>query len=111
MAAFRGVRLEWRWPVVASAEPAGVRTIRGYVVVVMERPNYAETAPIDSAWRVPAADSTWAVSFLDSEERSIYAFESDEFWVFAGAAARALSALGLAPGAVGPAEPAGDIVR
>ena len=98
--ALQCVRFEYRWPVVASSEPQGVRTICGYITVVAEH----DAKTRDALGR-------WALSFSDSEERPIYVFEPSEFWVFAGAAARALSTLDLSPGAAGPLEPAGDIVR
>lgn len=94
------VRFEWRWPVVASGEPQGVRTIYGYVTVVAEQESQASDA-----------ERRWALSFSDSEGRPIYTFGPDEFWVFAGAADRAMAALGMPPGEAGPLEPAGDIVR
>ena len=109
--AFRSLRFEWRWPVVASDEPVGVRTIYGYVIVVAEMPHCClKTASVEEATSA-LEERRWALSFLDSEERPIYVFEPEMFWVFAGAAARALNALGLSPGAAGPREPAGDIVR
>jgi hypothetical protein len=87
---------EHRWPVVATAEPEGARTIRGYVAIIEQT---EEGAPFCSR----------RVMFLDTEGRPLQSLALGDLDVFFDAAQAACVELGMR--VCGPASPAGDIIR
>lgn len=73
---------EYRWGVVASDEPVGIRTIRGYVTI-LDRRN-AQDSPIG-----------YHILFFDPDGRPIQSFLADDFPLFTSAAYLAWKELGL----------------
>ena len=66
--------LEYRWGVVDASEPPDIRPVRGYVTVLEHQ------SPADSAF------VTYKLLFSDAEGRSLTAFPSQDFGLFASAA-------------------------
>lgn len=80
--ALQSKTLEYRWGVVASNEPVGIRTIRGYVTI-LDRRN-AVDGPIG-----------YHILFFDPDGRPIQNFLADDFPLFVSAADAAWKELGL----------------
>lgn len=99
MGGFQGQTAEYRWPVVAVAEPVDVRTIRGYVTILEQQ----------------AKDGTLLsrrVMFSDPEGRPFQSLAVEDFDVFNDAAQAALVEMGLrSAGGDGDRADAGDIIR
>ena len=91
--ALQSITKEYRWGLVASDEPVGIRTIRGYVTI-LDRRN-ARDAPIG-----------YHILFFDAGGRPIQSFLADDFPLFVSAAYAAWHELGLPDigGSPGPGE-------
>ncbi len=88
---------EYRWPVVAVAEPVGVRTIRGYITILEHQTG--DGAPL-----------AYRVMFSDSEGRPFQSLAGDDLDVFYDAAQAALVEMGLRSVPIDRLI-AGDIIR
>ena len=91
------VTVTYRWGVVASNEPVGIRTVRGYVVI-LERRNAAD-GPIG-----------YHFVFFDADGHPIQSFLADDFPLFASAAYAAWKELGLPPIGGSPGEEIATLV-
>ena len=73
--------LEYRWGVVDASEPPDIRLVRGYVTI-LEHQTTAEGAFL-----------TYKLLFFDPDGRPLTAFPSQDFLLFASAAALAMAEL------------------
>ena len=68
----------YRWAIFDASEPKGVRTVRGYIIILEERtPN---GAPLE-----------WITSYHDANGQPKHRFVTDEQRIFASAAEQALA--------------------
>lgn len=81
-AALQRVTKEWCWGVVDAREPAGIRTVRGFVSVL------AFCAP-------EGAPLAYYLVFFDVDVKPLDRFGVEDFQLFACAAGLALDELGL----------------
>ena len=89
--------LEYRWGVVNSAEPVGIRAVRGYVTI-LERRNAAD-GPLG-----------YHILFFDADGLPIQNFLAEDFSLFTSAAYLAWKELGLPPIEGSPDEPVATLV-
>ncbi len=69
----------YRWAIFDTSEPKGVRTVRGYIIILEERT--VETgAPLE-----------WVTSYHDADGRPKHRFTIDERTIFQSAAGQALA--------------------
>ena len=81
-AALEQITKTYRWGVVAADEPAGVRSVRGFVTVL--------------EFCLPSgAPTSYQLVFFGSDGRPLERFEVDDFRLFACAAGLVLVELGL----------------
>ena len=81
-AALEQITKTYRWGIVSTNEPAGVRSVRGFVTVL--------------EFCLPSgAPTSYQVVFFDTDGRPLDRFEVDTFRLFACAAGLALEELGL----------------
>lgn len=92
---------EWRWPVVATAEPEGVRVARGYVTV-LTRAGAQEPC-------------SFRVMFSDAEGRLLQSLPLEDLDIFYDAAYAAFAEMDIdledLPTHVVSTPPVGDIIR
>jgi len=72
---YQGITHEWRYPVIDRREPAGVRTIKGYISLMR---------------RESGGRPHFTMLLLDSEGAPVITWERDDFWLFVGAARAAI---------------------
>ena len=68
----------YRWAIFDASEPKGVRTVRGYIIILEERARSG--APIE-----------WVTSYHDADGRPKHRFGTDEQRIFASAAEQAVA--------------------
>lgn len=96
---FQARTTEYRWPVVDATEPKGVRTIRGYVTILLGQTEGG--APLSCH-----------VMFQDVEGRPFQSIDIEDIDIFYDAAQAALVEMGLRTWAYGDDRPiAGEIIR
>lgn len=78
----RSTIVEYRWGVFANAEPSAVRTIRGYVTILVYY----------NGFDAPVAHQ---IMLSDAEGRPMQSFLADDFSLFVSAAYAAWEELGL----------------
>ncbi len=91
---FQGNIEEWGWPVVDTAEPEGVRPVRGYVTIFKRTTKETGSAH-------------FTIHFADADGRPLQGLDAADLEIFYGAALAALTEMGLREELL----PAGDIVR
>lgn len=89
--------LEYRWGIVATAEPVGIRAVRGYVSI-LERRN-AVDGPLG-----------YHILFFDADGLPIQSFLAEDFPLFTSAAYLAWKSLGLPSIEGSPDEPVAALV-
>jgi hypothetical protein len=94
---FQGTTDEWRYPVVSTYEPKGVRVPHGYVTILKHSTKEAGSA-------------RFSIHLSDSEGRPIQGLNIEDFWMFYDAARAALDEMGLQEHGA-PRDIVGDIIR
>ena len=99
---FQARTTEWMWPVVATAEPEGVRVARGYVTILEHETG--EESPC-----------SFRVMFSDAEGRPLQSLPLEDLDIFYDAAYAAFQEMDLdldfLPPHVVSTPPVGDIIR